>query len=127
MKTSKLISCLLAIAFVLSSMQIIAFAQNEDTHDCEITFEFCGYVSENAKNKIIAHFSGEETTSKEARGVACNLFGHKIETSTVNITTHKEKATAPRCLKETYRCDTCSRCDYSNYTLLGGEYIYCCS
>lgn len=127
MKISKLISCLLAIVFVLGSMQIMAFAQAEDAHDCEITFEFCGEVSENAKSEIIAHFSGEESASREARGITCNLLGHKIETSTVNITTHRANATAPRCLKETYRCDTCSRCDYSKYTLLGGEYIYCCS
>lgn len=131
MKILRLISFFLVVVFALSSIQMIAFAETES--DCShsddvVTVEFLNEISDSSKEKIIAHFNGKEKTAVQSRGLTCTLFGHKIETGTVSTITHKVKTTAPRCLKETFDYEICSRCDeYSEYTLIGSQYINCCS
>lgn len=127
MKISKVISCLLSIILVFSSFQMLAFADSNDFSEAEITFEFYNEVSEATKKKIISHFTGDSKTIIEERGITCTLFGHDIETGSTAVVTHKVKTTAPRCLRETYSYEICSRCDYEEYTFLYSEYIYCCS
>lgn len=129
MKSLRIISIILVVAFALSSIQIFAFAEDGMCSHKEntVTVEFHNEVSENVKEKVIAHFNGDLEPQGSSRGLTCSLFGHKIETGTSSTITHKVKSTAPRCLKETYQYEVCSRCDeYSQYTLLYGEYIYCC-
>ena len=126
MKLKKLISCMLVLVIAFCSFQTIAFAENNvDKHE-NITIEFHDEISNEARERVIAHFYGEEENVIGARGITCTLFGHKLETGTTSVVTHKVSSTAPRCLRETYDYEICSRCDYSEYTFLYSEYIYCC-
>lgn len=133
MKLIKTISIILALVFALSSLQICAFATNETDEvviehvNDDMSIAFHNPVTAETKEKIIAHFTDENCTLVESRGITCTLLGHKLETGTTSTITHKVKSTAPRCLMETFRYEICSRCDYSNYTLIASEYVFCCS
>ncbi len=83
-------------------------------------------TSDYAKSKIIANFTLETNSEVEPRGLTCTLFGHKLETGVVTTITHKVKSASPRCLKEIFNYEICSRCDYSEYTLVSQRYINCC-
>ncbi len=128
MKKSRIIALIMAIALILSSAQIFAFAETaEETEHTEITVVFDSEVSPEIEERIIAHFHGEELPVAGARGLTCTLFGHDLETGATSTITHKARATAPRCLQEKYSYEICSRCDYADYTLISSTYIYCCS
>ena len=128
MKKSRIIALIMAIALILTSAQIFAFAETaEEAEHAEITVIFDSEVSPEIEERIIAHFHGEELPVAGARGLTCTLFGHDLETGTTTTITHKARTTAPRCLEETYNHEICTRCDYAEYTLLDEAYIYCCS
>lgn len=126
MNFRKMISLFLAVVFVACSFQTVAFAESK-TYNCEnITIEFHNEVSNEVQERIVAHFHGEDENIVSPRGLTCTLFGHKLETGTTSVVTHNVRTSAPRCLRETYDYEICSRCDYSEYTFLYSEYIYCC-
>lgn len=128
MKIKKLISCILVLVFATCSFQTVAFAKNTTEESTEnITIEFHNEVSDEVKAKVIAHFHGEDNDTVSSRGITCSLLGHKLETGSTSVVTHKVRTSAPRCLRETYNYEICSRCDYSEYTLLYSEYIFCCN
>ncbi len=130
MKKSRIISFVLAVALILSSAQIFAFADNASdgcAHaENEVVYIFNEDVSDEIKEKVIASINGEEGV--QSRGIICSLLGHDIETGETVAITHKAKATAPRCLEKTYEYEACKRCDdYSTTTLISSRYIYCCA
>lgn len=131
MKLKKIVSLITALVLIFSASQLSVFANEQEdaavVTDNGITLVFHDEVSEETKEKIIAHFAGETSSNIQARGITCTLLGHNLETGATSAITHKAKATAPRCLKETFEYEICTRCDYSEYTLIGSEYIYCCS
>ncbi len=131
MKMLKIISSFLVIILILCSLQTISFAETEskcEHMDGEVTVEFFDEISDFSKEKIIAHFNGKDMSGIETRGLICTLFGHKIETGTTSTITHKARTSSPRCLKETFTYEVCSRCeDYAEYNRISYEYIVCCS
>lgn len=128
MRSKKIISYVLAFMFVVCSFQTIAFAENKSADvDNIISIEFHNEVSDEVKERVVAHFHGEDENIVNPRGLTCTLLGHKLETGTTSVVTHKVRTSAPRCLRETFDYEICTRCDYSEYTLIGDAYIYCCS
>lgn len=128
MKKTRIFALIMAIALILSSAQIFAFAETAtEAEEKEITVIFDSEVSPEIQERIIAHFNGEELPVAQARGITCTLFGHNLETGATTTITHKARTTAPRCLQEKYNYEICSRCDYAEYTLISSTYIYCCS
>ena len=128
----KILAVILAIASVFSLTTFSASAENTDENTVVITrgdtdYIFEAGVSDDLINSFIYAIETEHDCDDTATyGLMCTLFGHKLETSTAHTITHKASATDPRCLKRTYAVETCSRCDYSNSTLLGSTYISCC-
>lgn len=135
MKLRRPIAIIMVITLISSLFHFSASAEaytysgtTEDYVSDNITIKFHNEITEETRNKIIAHFSGKENPqSLETRGLTCTLLGHNLETGTTSTVTHKARTTAPRCLRETYTYEICSRCDYSEYTLAASQYIYCCS
>lgn len=125
MKLKRFISRFLALTIAVCSFQTIAFAESNNDEPKNISIEFHNDISDVAKERVIAHFYGEDENLINTRGLTCTLFGHKLETGTTSVVTHNVSSTAPRCLRETFDYEICTRCDYSEYTLIGSEYIYC--
>ena len=134
MKTKKLLAMALALTTLLTIFIMPVGATEEQNHqDIEIVI-LNEEISEEAKAKIYAYYSdpdhNHENTDDGATtyGLVCTVIGHKIDTSTVYTITHKARATAPRCLRKTYRHEVCTRCDdYETSTLIGSTYLYCCA
>ncbi len=127
----KTIALILVVVSLFSVMSISAYAEDATENTVTVTvneteFVFDADTSEEFRNKAIAHYFNHEDDGAAAYGLTCTLFGHKLESSVVTAVTHKAKATDPRCLQETYNVETCSRCDYTNSTLLSSSYISCC-
>lgn len=127
----KIIALVLVVVSLFSVMSISAYAEDTNENAVTITindieFVFDADTSEEFRNKAIAHYFNHNDNSTSTYGLTCTLFGHKLESSVITAITHKAKATDPRCLQETYNVETCSRCDYTNSTLLDATYISCC-
>ena len=128
----KFLAVILAITSVFSLATFSASAENTDENTVIITkgdtdFIFEAGVSEDLMNSFIYAIETEHDCDDAATyGLMCTLFGHKLETTTAHTITHNARTSAPRCLKRTYSVETCSRCDYSNSTLLDSTYISCC-
>lgn len=127
----KLISLILVVVSLFSVMSISVYAEDANENTVTVTvneteFVFDADTSEEFRNKFIAHYFNHNDDDTAAYGLTCTLFGHKLESSIITATTHKAKATDPRCLLETYNTEVCSRCDYTNSTLLDSSYISCC-
>ena len=126
----KIIALILVVASVFSVMSISAYAEDENANSVTVVangveFIFEADTSEEFRNEFITdYFGGDDEAS--TYGLTCTLFGHDIETSIVTTVTHKERATAPRCLEKTYEVENCTRCDYSNSVLIYSRYISCC-
>lgn len=127
MKKTKILALIFALALILSSSQVFAFANNSEASANEVTVIFHNEVSPEIQERIIAHFNGEELPVAGSRGITCTLFGHDLEKSSIDTVSHKVRTTVPRCLRETYTYEICSRCDYEEYTLVSSTYIDCCS
>lgn len=93
----------------------------------EVEFVFDADTTEEFRDKFIADYFDEDNDDTSAYGLTCTLFGHKYETSAVTAIIHKDKATDPRCLRQTYKMEACTRCTYATKTLLGVTYISCCA
>ncbi len=128
MKIKRLFAMLLALSLLCCAMMIPANAAEVETEGNVDIYIENQDISEETKEKIIAYYTnGGEDDSAVTYGLTCTLFGHKLEKSTVTTITHKVRTTSPRCLRQTYAYEACTRCDYDNATLMVKEYIICCS
>jgi hypothetical protein len=127
----KIIALMLVVISIFSVMSISVYAEDTTENTVtvtvnETTFIFDADTSDDFRNKAIANYFNPENDDAAAYGLTCTLFGHKLESSVITTITHKVRATDPRCLRETYNTEVCTRCDYTNPILIGSEYITCC-
>lgn len=132
MKKDKIISILSILVLLFSTASISVSAADSDSHSHEIlssekSLIFEDGTSSEIKKRIIMDLSGNGETPNSTKGLTCILFGHKLETGTLITITHRVRATSPRCLRETYDYEICTRCGYSKYTCISSMYIVCCS
>ncbi|MBQ8763971.1 MAG: hypothetical protein IJZ07_07690 [Clostridia bacterium] len=127
----KIIALIMAVVSVFSVMTISAYAQNIEEETVTVTVENTDFIfnsntTEEFRSKFIASYLNPVDDGAETYGLTCTLFGHKLESSIVTSVTHKVRTIAPRCLQEKYNVETCTRCDYTNKTLISSTYISCC-
>lgn len=127
----KIIALIMVVVSLFSVMSISVYAEGTEENTVTVTvndveFVFDADTSEEFRNRAIAHYFNHDDDGAAAYGLTCTLFGHKLESSVITAITHKVRTTSPRCLEETYNVETCSRCDYTNSTLLDSIYIVCC-
>lgn len=126
----KIISLVLVFVSIFSLTSITVYADGTEENTISVSvddtvFIFDANTSEEFRSKAIAHYFNHDDNA-ESYGLTCTLFGHKLESSVITTVTHKVSSTAPRCLRETYDTEACTRCDYANATLISATYIYCC-
>lgn len=127
----KIIALILAVVSIFSVMSISVYAEEAEENTVVVTvddtdFIFNANTSEEFRNKIIMHHITPDEDNAQAYGLMCTLFGHKLVSEVVTVVTHKVRSTNPRCLQETYNDEACTRCDYTNSTLISSSYISCC-
>lgn len=127
----KIIALIMAVVSVFSVMTISAYAQNIEEETVTVTVENTDFIfnsntTEEFRSKFIASYLNPVDDGAETYGLTCTLFGHNLESSIVTSVTHNVRTTAPKCLQEKYNVETCTRCDYTNKTLISSTYISCC-
>lgn len=127
----KTIALIMVIVSLFSVMSISVYAEGTEENTVAITlndveFVFDADTSEEFRNRAIAHYFAHEDDGSAAYGLTCTLFGHKLESSITTATTHKVSTTDPRCLRQKFNTEVCTRCDYTNSTLISSTYISCC-
>ena len=130
MKIKNLFAILLVFSLLICTFVIPTSAKETTTNNENVEIIIIDEVSEETKIKIQRYFADGELSadaSTSTYGLTCTLFGHKIESTAVATITHKVRATSPRCKKETYYYEACTRCGYEDSTLMSTEYIICCS
>ncbi len=134
MKTKKLIALLLAICTLLTLFVMPVGATEEHQHE-EIEIVILNEdLTEEQKARIIERFSNPENLNgtnaddgATTYNLLCNIFGHKIEGTGLYSIAHTVRATPPRCLRNDYYYEFCTRCDdYERQTLTSTSYIFCC-
>ena len=130
MKIKSLFASLLALTILTCTCVLPTSAKEVDGNKSVEIIILDENISAETKEKIESYFdTGEPANVNGATtyGLTCTLLSHKLESSKVATVTHKVSATSPRCLKQYYTYDACTRCDYENATLTSSEYIVCCS
>ena len=126
----KIFALIMTIALVFGVISISASAEetseNIIINDGQTVFIFENGLSSEMQNRFIADYYNLDDDGAETYGLTCTLLGHKLESTTAITITHKVRTTAPRCLEEYFDFEACSRCDYSNSTLISSVYISCC-
>lgn len=124
----KIISLVMVVVSLFLIMSVSASAEENNitviVNETEFTFD--SDTSEDFRNKFIADYYNDNDENAAAYGLICTLFGHKLESSVIKVITHKDKATDPRCLRELFDTEACTRCDYTNAVLISAAYISCC-
>lgn len=129
MKIKSLFAILLALTLLICT-SVLPVSAKESAIDNNVEILINDEVSAETKAKIEKYFAtGEPATVNDTSnyGLTCTLLGHKLENTVVETITHKVRATSPRCKKQTYLYEACTRCDYDTSSLLSTEYIGCCS
>ena len=130
MKIKSLFASLLVLTLLICTCVLPTSAKETTENKTNVEIIINNEVSEETKEKIERCFaSGEPTTDDNATtyGLTCTLLGHKLTSTSVDVITHKVRATAPRCVCKTYIYTECSRCDYETSELIATEYIFCCA
>lgn len=127
----RILAIILTIASVFSVMTFTASAEDSAENTVviirgDVEYIFDASTSEDLRESFIADCENEHEDDVEACSILCTLLGHEIESSTVAVITHKVYSTDPRCVRKTYRVESCTRCDYSSKTLKSSVYISCC-
>ena len=127
----RIIALIMAVVSLFCVMSVSAGAQGAEEGTVTVTvnetvFIFDSETTEDFRDKFIVNYFNGEDDGATNYGLICTLFGHKIETTSVTTVTHNASATAPRCRRDTYSVDNCTRCDYTKSTLKSSHYIACC-
>ncbi|MBE6755738.1 MAG: hypothetical protein E7555_04720 [Ruminococcaceae bacterium] len=127
----KIIALVMVIVSIFSVISMSAYAEDKSENTVtvivnEVEFIFDADTTEEFRDKFIADYFNVDNGDTSAYGLTCTLFGHKYEESIVTAIIHKDKATDPRCLRQTYKMEACTRCTYAQKTLISQVYISCC-
>lgn len=128
----KLKFLIIPLLFIMLSVNILALTSST------------GVVEFAEENKVVSFDENTTLTEEKQQMVAerlvygapeedgastyawCWLTGHDYTYDVVFVITHKVYPDSPRCYKETYNVETCTKCDHMSEELVGGVYIICC-
>ena len=121
----------LIVIIVLSIGMCVSISANSapietlSISNTEIIFSENSSLSDEQRTNI-AEYLVYGDNGAQTYGLMCNLFGHKNTEEIVTTITHGERITRPKCLKQQWELNVCSRCDNVEETLLTSYYIDCC-
>ena len=131
MKTTKAllaVICCIAFSLSFSANEIVESEIYYPEEDITVVFNENSALSSEQKqfisDKIV---SGESIIDDGSTTYSlCWLTGHDIITEAVFAVEHKVSSTNPRCKKDTYNVESCTKCDHMDYTLISSVMTLCC-
>jgi hypothetical protein len=130
MKTKRIVlralTSLMAVCLTVLSVGAVSVGENFIFEYDQKEIVVSGNIDEQKAQMIAFTLNGEISITPYS--ILC-IFGHSISQGTATETTHRQYATAPRCLRKTYRVDYCTRssCNHAVYTLTAQSAIFCCT
>jgi len=122
------IICCIALSLSFSANVIVESEIYYQEEDITVIFDSESVLSDEQKQFLADKIISGETISDD--GVStyawCWLTGHDIVNEVVSVIEHKVSATNPRCKKETYDVESCTKCDHMDYTLISTVMLLCC-
>ena len=91
-----------------------------------VIFDADSALDEQQRTAIAEHLVHGEADAT-TYGLWCTLFGHSYESHSAIKITHCVYDTNPRCLREIYEVQVCSRCEDTVSTVVARSYISCCA
>lgn len=111
-------------------------------HTAAMTTDSSTYEYKTSESHVTVAFSEDSSFSEEKKqaiadslvngtGVVtpqslCWLTGHDYKNESVSLIQHKVYAKSPRCKRSIYSVKTCTKCDYTDETLISEMLIACC-
>ena len=111
-------------------------------HTAAMTTDSSTYEYKTSESHVTVAFSEDSSFSEEKKqaiadslvngtGVVtpqslCWLTGHDYKNESVSLIQHKVYAKSPRCKRSIYSVKTCTKCDYTDETLISEMLIICC-
>lgn len=127
-KTMLAIICCIAFSLSFSANVISESEIYYQEEDLTVFFEDNSALSAEQKQFIADKIvSGESIIDDGSTTYSlCWLTGHDIITEAVFAVEHKVSETNPRCKKDTYSVESCTKCDHMEYELVSTMMILCC-
>lgn len=118
----------MALSFSFSANTIAESEYNYLVEDITVIFDTESVLSADQKQFIADKIvSGEPIVDDGVSTYSlCWLTGHDIISEIVYAVEHKVSATNPRCKKDTYNVESCTKCDHMDYELISSMMILCC-
>ena len=128
----KLRSLIILALFIMLSTNVLALTSSAGVlefaeENIIVTFDENTTLTEEQQlmvaERLVYGASGDDGAATYAW---CWLTGHDYTYDTVQVITHKKSVDRPRCYRETYNVETCTKCDHMSEELLTAVYIICC-
>ena len=116
---------IISFCLILTAVLSVAILAQNTLNNIEVLFSSDSVFTEEEKEIIENHFTGEESTM-QPYGIKCILFGHDYKTEIIDVIHHKVRSTRPRCVRETYETKICEDCSDTVSTLIATTVIDCC-
>ncbi len=123
-KLFQIIFCCVLISIL--SVHSVWALPNTALPNITVTFSDNSCFSDSEKNLIINSFTQTNEYEIQPFGLYCFLFGHDYISETITVIRHKVYSSDPRCIKDYYRSQICSRCSDVQNTLINSVIISCC-
>lgn len=129
----RIIYVLISLLILMTSVCVVATADGAgntytfEDEDAHYTVEFNdNNLTEEQQMRVAEKLTGIADDTVQTYGLGCILFGHSYKYTSVSVTTHKYRASAPRCKIDMYNVKYCEDCDFTEPTWTSSAYIYCC-
>ncbi len=112
-----IIVCLLSLTMMLNA--------SENISNIDIIFEEDSSLTLHEK-ELVREYILTGHTSQQTRGLSCLLFGHEYQTEYIYAVVHMVRNAPPRCDRELYRVNVCTKCEDVQSEYISVSAIYCC-
>lgn len=93
--------------------------------DVTVIFAADTLLDESGREKV-ANYLVYGDSNASTYGLWCTLWGHSYETHSAETITHCVYDTNPRCQRDIYQVQVCTRCEHTVSELVATTFITCC-
>ena len=100
-----------------------------DNTEIIVSGNFLSYTdAERIANFMFCEDKVEKSEPCSNKSILCDIFGHKLQTSTALVIEHNVSTTQPKCAQREYEVTSCTRssCDYIVKELKMTMWLYTC-
>ncbi len=117
----------ICLCVIILSIPMLAMTSSHNESDITVIFKDDSSFTAQEKELIIQSFTEGNPSQMQPHGLYCLLFGHDYKSEVITVIRHKVNPAPPRCMKDYYNVQVCTRCSDTISTLISSVPIDCCS